>query len=322
MRKIRLLLVDDHNMVRQGLRVLLEAEEDIEVVGEAETGRQAVQMARSLQPDVIVMDIAMPNLNGLEATRQIVKEVSNSKVLVLSSYSDDEYLHQLTDAGASGYLLKQTAATDLIQAVRETSKGNAFFSPAVSKRLLDRYREAFLNGAPIKKRAVLLTTREAEVLQLIAEGKPNKQIAADLCISIKTVEKHRQQVMNKLNIHDIAGLTRYAISKGVIESGVSARIYRTQRTPSRWVHAVVGWGGLRSVASGAMTQKRGMKPETLCSFIAAASAFILGIFLWFNGGGSSVAGAFDDMSLQAPQPAEHRLRILTPTLLELAIITT
>jgi len=224
MRKIRLLLVDDHNMVRQGLRVLLEAEEDIEVVGEAETGRQAVQMARSLQPDVIVMDIAMPNLNGLEATRQIVKEVSNSKVLVLSSYSDDEYLHQLTDAGASGYLLKQTAATDLIQAVRETSKGNAFFSPAVSKRLLDRYREAFLNGAPIKKRAVLLTTREAEVLQLIAEGKPNKQIAADLCISIKTVEKHRQQVMNKLNIHDIAGLTRYAISKGVIESGVSARI--------------------------------------------------------------------------------------------------
>jgi DNA-binding NarL/FixJ family response regulator len=224
MKKIQLLLVDDHNMVRQGLRVLLEAEEDIVVVGEAETGRQAVQMARQLQPDVIVMDIAMPNLNGLEATRQIVKEVPHSKVLVLSSYGDDEYLHQLTDAGASGYLLKQTAATDLIKAVRETSKGNAFFSPAVSKRLLDRYRETFLNGAPIKKQGTLLTTREAEVLQLIAEGKPNKQIAADLCISIKTVEKHRQQVMNKLNIHDIAGLTRYAISKGIIESGVAVRI--------------------------------------------------------------------------------------------------
>jgi len=224
MKKIQLLLVDDHNMVRQGLRVLLEAEPDIAVIGEAETGRQAVQMARTLQPDVIVMDIAMPNLNGLEATRQIVKEVPNAKVLVLSSYGDDEYLHQLTDAGACGYLLKQTAANDLIKAVRETSKGNAFFSPAVSKRLLDRYRETFLNGAPIKKQGVLLTTREAEVLQLIAEGKPNKQIAADLCISIKTVEKHRQQVMNKLNIHDIAGLTRYAISKGVIESGVAVRI--------------------------------------------------------------------------------------------------
>ena len=218
MKKIQLLLVDDHNMVRQGLRVLLEAEPDIAVIGEAETGRQAVQMARTLQPDVIVMDIAMPNLNGLEATRQIVKEVPNAKVLVLSSYGDDEYLHQLTDAGACGYLLKQTAATDLIKAVRETSKGNAFFSPAVSRRLLDRYRETFLNGAPIKKQGVLLTTREAEVLQLIAEGKPNKQIAADLCISIKTVEKHRQQVMNKLNIHDVAGLTRYAISRGIIES--------------------------------------------------------------------------------------------------------
>jgi DNA-binding NarL/FixJ family response regulator len=224
MKRIQVLLVDDHNVVRQGLRVLLEAEDDIAVVGEAETGRQALQMAKSLQPTVIVMDIAMPNLNGLEATRQIIKEVPNAKVLVLSSYSDDEYVHQLTEAGASGYLLKQTAAVDLIKAVRETSKGNAFFSPAISKRLLEHYREAFLNGAPIKKRADLLTTREAEVLQLIAEGKPNKQIAAELCISIKTVEKHRQQVMNKLNIHDIAGLTRYAISKGVIESNMGVRL--------------------------------------------------------------------------------------------------
>lgn len=224
MKKIQILLVDDHNMVRQGLRVLLEAEQDIEIIGEAETGRQAVQMVKNLRPDVIVMDVAMPNLNGLEATRQIMKEAPGSKVLVLSSYSDDEYVHQLTEAGASGYLLKQTASADLIKAVRETSKGNAFFSPAVSKRLLDRYRETFLNGAPIKKRTDLLTTREAEVLQLIAEGKPNKQIASDLCISIKTVEKHRQQVMNKLNIHDIAGLTRYAISKGVIETSVGVRL--------------------------------------------------------------------------------------------------
>lgn len=218
MEKIKVLLVDDHTVVRQGLRVLLEAEQDITIVGEAETGRQAVQLARKLSPDVIVMDIAMPNLNGLEATRQILKETPAAKVLVLSSYADDEYVHQLTEAGAAGYLLKQTAATELIKAIREARKGNAFFSPSISKRLLDHYREAFLKGVPVRKRTQLLTSREAEVLQLIAEGKPNKQIASDLCISIKTVEKHRQQLMNKLNIHEVAGLTRYAIARGVIET--------------------------------------------------------------------------------------------------------
>ena len=223
MDKIRVLLVDDHTVVRQGLRVLLEAEQDIEVVGEADTGRRAVQLTRKLRPEVVVMDIAMPNLNGLEATRQILKEVPAAKVLVLSSYSDDEYVDRLTEAGAAGYLLKQTAATDLIKAIREAKKGNAFFSPSISRRLLEHYREAFLKGLPIKRRREILTTREAEVLQLIAEGKPNKQIAADLMISIKTVEKHRQQVMNKLHIHDVAGLTRYAISKGVIESSAGLR---------------------------------------------------------------------------------------------------
>ena len=224
MQKIRVLLADDHTVVRQGLRALLEAEQDIVVVGEADTGRLAVQLTAKLQPDVVVMDIAMPMLNGLEATRQIIKETPSAKVLVLSSYSDDEYVHQLTESGAAGYLLKQTAAADLIKAVREASKGNAFFSPAISKRLLDQYREAFLRGVPVRKRTDLLTSRESEVLQLIAEGKPNKQIAADLCISIKTVEKHRQQVMNKLNIHDVAGLTRYAISKGIIESNAGLRL--------------------------------------------------------------------------------------------------
>ncbi len=224
MEKLRVLLVDDHTVVRQGLRVLLEAEPDIRIVGEAETGRQAVQLARKHLPDVVVMDIAMPMLNGLEATRQIIKEAPGTKVLVLSSYSDDEYVHQLTEAGAAGYLLKQTAASDLIKAVREARRGNAFFSPAISKRLLDHYREAFMKGMPVRKRTDLLTSREAEVLQLIAEGKPNKQIASELCISIKTVEKHRQQVMNKLNIHDVAGLTRYAISKGIIESSAGMRL--------------------------------------------------------------------------------------------------
>jgi DNA-binding NarL/FixJ family response regulator len=219
MDKIRVLLVDDHTIVRQGLRLLLETEADITVVGEAETGRQAVQLARKLTPNVVVMDIAMPSLNGLEATRQIRKIVPTVKILVLSAYSDEEFVQQLTEAGAAGYLLKQTAAAELVKAVRETSQGNAFFSPAISRRLLDRYRESFLQGEPVKPQSRRLTTREAEVLQLIAEGKPNKQIAAELCISIKTVEKHRQQVMNKLNIHDIAGLTRYAISKGIIECG-------------------------------------------------------------------------------------------------------
>ena len=224
MEKIRVLLVDDHTVVRQGLRALLEAEPDITVVGEAETGRQAVQLAKKHLPEVVVMDIAMPMLNGLEATRQIIKEVPRAKVLMLSSYSDDEYVEQLTEAGAAGYLLKQTAATDLIKAIREANKGNAFFSPAISRRLLQHCRDAFTNPGLTQKRSNPLTSRESEVLQLIAEGRANKQIAAELCISIKTVEKHRQQVMNKLNIHDVAGLTRYAISKGIVEGNVSLQV--------------------------------------------------------------------------------------------------
>lgn len=218
MQKIRVLLADDHIVVRQGLRALLAAEEDIDIVGEADNGRQAIQLAKKLSPDVAVIDIAMPVLNGLEATRQIIRTVPNTKVLILSSYSDDEYVQQLTEAGAAGYLVKQTAANDLLKAIREAHKGNAFFSPSIAKRLRDQCREAFVSGQPVKKRTGYLTTREAEVLQLIAEGRANKQIAAELCISIKTVEKHRQQVMNKLGIHDVAGLTRHAIAKGIIES--------------------------------------------------------------------------------------------------------
>jgi DNA-binding NarL/FixJ family response regulator len=221
MQKKTVLLADDHTEDRQGLHALLVAEEDINIVGEADTGRQAVQLAKKLLPDVVVMDIAMPLLNGLEATRQITRDVPSSKVIILSSYSDDEYVNQLTEAGAIGYLIKQTAATDLLKAIREAYKGNAYFSPSISRRLLDNYRESFLRGTPLKKQGERLTSRELEVLQLIAEGKANKQIAAELSISIKTVEKHRQQVMNKLNIHDVAGLTRYAIAKGIIESSAS-----------------------------------------------------------------------------------------------------
>jgi DNA-binding NarL/FixJ family response regulator len=223
MKKISILLVDDHTVVRQGLKALLKAEEDIEVIGEAENGRVAVQFVRKTPPDVIIMDVAMPLLNGLEATRQILKVAPTTRVLVLTSYSDDDCVQQLTEAGVSGYLIKQTAANELVKAIREVQKGNAFFSPTIAKRLRDQCREAFANGQPVKKN-IELTSREAEVLQLIAEGFSNKQIAAELCISIKTVEKHRQQVMNKLNIHDVAGLTRYALTKGLVERGVPAGV--------------------------------------------------------------------------------------------------
>ncbi len=224
MQKIRVILADDHTVVRQGLRALLVAEGDIDIVGEADNGRQAVQIARKLTPDVAVIDIAMPQLNGLEATRQITRTVPSTKVLILSSYSDDEYVQQLTEAGAAGYLIKQTAANELLKAIREAHKGNAYFSPSIAKRLRDQCRQAFVTGGqPSRRRSDNLTTREAEVLQLIAEGRANKQIAAELNISIKTVEKHRQQVMNKLGIHDVAGLTRHAIAKGIIESNPGLR---------------------------------------------------------------------------------------------------
>ena len=223
LKKINVLLADDHTVVRQGLRALLEAEADIRVVGEAENGRQAVMLTKKLLPDVIVLDVAMPLLNGLEATRQITRDVPATKVLILSSYSDDEYVQQLTEEGAAGYLIKQTAANDLLKAIREAQKGNAFFSPSISRRLLEKCREAFVRGGPVRKRGSRLTSREAEVLQLIAEGQANKQIASELAISIKTVEKHRQQVMNKLNIHDVAGLTRHAIAKGIVESSLKMR---------------------------------------------------------------------------------------------------
>jgi DNA-binding NarL/FixJ family response regulator len=224
MEKIRVVLADDHTVVRQGLRALLTAEGDIEVIGEAENGRQAIQIVKRLLPDVAVIDIAMPVLNGLEATRQITRAVPSTKVLILSSYSDDDYVQQVTKAGAAGYLVKQTAANELLKAIREAHRGNAYFSPAIAKRLRDQCREAFVSGQPARRRPDYLTTREAEVLQLIAEGQANKQIAAELCISIKTVEKHRQQVMNKLNIHDVAGLTRHAISKGIIETTAGLRV--------------------------------------------------------------------------------------------------
>ena len=217
MKTISVLLVEDHVVVREGLKALLSAEPDIVVLGEAADGREAVQMAQQLRPDVIVMDLAMPQLNGVEATRQIIDAGVPSKVLVLSSYADGEYVEQLTEAGASGYLIKQTAADNLIKAVREASNGNSFFSQAISKRFQDSGRAASGNGQAPKQRGGEMTGRGREVLQLVAEGHPNKQIAVILGISIKTVEKHRQHLMNSLGIHDTAGLTRYAIAHGIVE---------------------------------------------------------------------------------------------------------
>ena len=224
MKRITVLLAEDHEIVREGLRKLLEAERDLEVVGEAETGRQAVELAKKLRPAVVVMDIAMPLLNGLEATRQILQAVPGTRVLILSAHGDDAYVEQVTALGAAGYLLKQTSAHILARAVREVQKGNTFFSPAVARRLHNRDGQSPDRVALPGKKGVRLSSREAEVLQLIAEGQANKQVAAELGISIKTVEKHRQSLMKKLNIHDTAGLTRHAIAAGIIESSVQVTI--------------------------------------------------------------------------------------------------
>ncbi len=220
MNLITVLLADDHTVVREGLRSLLEADRDIKVVGEASTGRQAVELARKLHPTVVVMDIAMPVLNGLEATRQIRRSLPGIKVLILSAHGDDAYVEQAMDLGASGYLLKQTSARSLAEAVHLIEKGNIYFSPSLARAVAARRAKSSAPSNGAKGKAPLLSSREVEVVQLIAEGRANKQAAADLGISVKTVEKHRQHVMEKLNIHDTAGLTRYAISAGIIESSV------------------------------------------------------------------------------------------------------
>jgi len=221
MATISVLLVDDHNIVRQGLRALLAAESDISVVAEAQTGREAVQLAARLHPEVVLMDLAMPLLNGWEATRQIIKAAPSARVIILSTYETEEHIQQAIAAGAAAYLIKQTAAGDLVKAIREVRKGNAFFSPAIAQRIREQTCRS-LAGEPSNKASnVELTFREAEVLQLIAEGFANKQIAGELGLSVKTVEKHRQQVMNKLNIHDTAGLVRHAVAKGIIETNLA-----------------------------------------------------------------------------------------------------
>ena len=225
MNPITVLLADDHAVVRDGLRALLDAESDITVVGEADTGREAVRLTKKLLPTVVVMDIAMPLLNGLEATRQILKAAPATRVLILSAHRDDEYVDEVIRIGAAGYLVKQTSAHVLSEAIRQAHKGKTFFDAVVSKRLEDRQQNSRLSVTAWRTKGdVGLTSREIEILQLIAEGKANKQTADELGISIKTVEKHRQNLMSKLGIHDTAGLTRYAIAAGIIESGVRSKL--------------------------------------------------------------------------------------------------
>ena len=223
-KQITVLLAEDHAIVRQGLSALLNADGGFKLVGEARNGREAVELAAKLKPMVILMDIAMPVLNGLEATRQILAANPAARVIVLSAHSDDEYIERMREAGVAGFLEKQTSAEVLTKAIREVGAGRAYYSPAIAKRLgatADKPRD---REGMLKANGSRLTSRESEVLQLVAEGSANKQVAAELGISIKTVEKHRQHLMDKLNIHDTAGLTRYAISAGVIENSVQLTI--------------------------------------------------------------------------------------------------
>ncbi len=224
MKRITVLLADDHTIVREGFRKMLELENDIEVVGEAQEGRQAVALAKKLHPDVVLMDIAMPQLNGLEATRQVLKAVPGTRIVILSAHSDDAYVTNATESGAVGFLLKQNSSHVVCEAIREVQKGKTFYSTSISRRQ-DRIHPLTPDRTGrFTKKAAQLTSREMEVLQLIAEGKANKETASELGIGIKTVEKHREHIMQKLDIHDTAGLTRYAISAGIIESSVQLTI--------------------------------------------------------------------------------------------------
>jgi len=221
---ITVLLAEDHQIVREGFRSLLQHEPDIQVVGEAQTGRQAVQLTRKIRPAIVVMDIAMPLLNGLEATRQIRRAFPETKVLILSAHSDEAYMTQVADLGASGFLLKHASSQDLATAIREIQKGNTYFRQERSHNPQARSRPGAARQGAAKRSGNALSSRETEVLQLIAEGKPNKQVAAELGVSFKTVDKHRQHLMSKLNIHDVSGLTRYAIKAGIIEADVEVTI--------------------------------------------------------------------------------------------------
>lgn len=215
MKQIRIVLADDHNVVRRGLRLLLESQPEFSVVGEAADGKQAVEQAEATNPDVVVLDIAMPNLSGIEATQRIAAAYPQTAVVVLSMHSDEGYVLRALKAGAKGYLLKDSAESDLIQAIKAVHEGKTFFSQEVSKMLVEDYvREIRTRG--VEDSYELLTTREREILQLLAEGRSNKEIAAKLNLSLYTVETHRRNLQDKLNLHSFAELILYAVRKRVI----------------------------------------------------------------------------------------------------------
>jgi two-component system response regulator NreC len=212
---IRILLADDHTLMRSGIKALLEDEPDIAIVGEAEDGREAVKLAHMLRPNLVLMDIAMPLLNGLEATRQIKREHPEIKILVLTMYEHEEYFRQVLEAGASGYIIKRAAANELVAAIRAVNGGESVLSPAITRYLVDDY----LSGESRKDEADpnALSPREREVLQLIAEGNTSREIAGILNLSVKTVQSHRTNLMRKLDLHDRGELIKYAIQKKIIE---------------------------------------------------------------------------------------------------------
>jgi DNA-binding NarL/FixJ family response regulator len=210
-RKTRILLADDHAIVRQGFRAILAAQADMEIIGEAGDGREAVEQAIELKPDVVVMDVAMPGLNGIEATRRLADALPAARVLALSMHKDAVYVREILRAGARGYLLKDSFDRDLIAAIRAVAKGEAYLSPAISDAVLDDYRRHVTN--PID----LLTSREREILQLIAEGKTNKEIAQLLNLSVYTVDAHRGRIMEKLNLHSTGELVRFAMRAGLVD---------------------------------------------------------------------------------------------------------
>lgn len=210
-KKTRILLADDHSVVRRGFRMILSAQPDMEVAGEVTNGREAVEAAEALKPDVVVMDVSMPELNGIEATRRISDVSPHTRVLALSMHKDSVYVREILRAGARGYLLKDASDTDLVNAVRSVARGDGYLSPAVSDAVLSDYRKHVTN--PID----LLSTREREVLQLIAEGKTNKEIANALNLSVYTIEAHRGRIMEKLNLHSAGELVRFALRNGLID---------------------------------------------------------------------------------------------------------
>ncbi len=219
MKKIRLLVADDHKIFRQGITKLLEQEPDLQVVGEAADGREAVKKATELKPDLVLMDIAMANLNGLEATKQIKKVLPETKIIMVTMHKNEEYILQSFQAGGSGYILKEGAVEELVNAIRSIYQDKSFLSPTISKTLIDAYLRKMETGKT-ETPFDLLTDREREVLQLIAEGYTNREVAKALFISVKTVEAHRAHIMQKLNIHDVAKLVKYAIQKGLVDLNV------------------------------------------------------------------------------------------------------